>query len=155
MSIKANGYLRTLYCLALVLTLFPTGLFGASGFVGLAVGGGLLGIGMLFLLPILVAIIYRVFLVIRYKDRLDAIHVNGLTKFIRWLGILLMVLGVLGAIAILFSRVIALGIFGQPGEAGIAYFVVGVYAYFVAGLGLPGVMVFEASRLLGFEQDLQ
>ncbi|MDB5801581.1 MAG: hypothetical protein JWL63_2520 [Rhodocyclales bacterium] len=155
MNIQANKYLRGLYCLALILTFFPTALFGSTGWAALATGGGLLAGGALLALPMLFAFIYRIFLVAKYKDTLNAINVNGFTALVRKLGILLMILGVLGAVSILFTRVIALGIFGQAGEGGIAYFVVGMYAYLIAGLGLPGVMVFEASRLFGFEQPLR
>ncbi len=155
MSIRASGFLKVLYCLALLLSVIPAPFLGESGWVGLATGRGILAGGMLSSLAMFIAFIYRIFLVIKFKNTLSAVYVKSITALIRKLGIFLMILGVFGALSICFTRIIALGIFGHPGQGGIAYFAVGVYAHLISSLGLPGVIIFEASRLFGFEQSLR
>ena len=66
-----------------------------------------------------------------------------------------MTLGCIGSIAIVFNKQLALAFFGKPGDAGVAFFAMGMYLYFLASAGLPGVLIFELSRLLGFEANLR
>jgi hypothetical protein len=47
------------------------------------------------------------------------------------------------------------GFFGKPGDAGVAFFVVGIVIYLISSAGLAGLLMFEASRLFGFEVRLK
>jgi len=66
-----------------------------------------------------------------------------------------MSIGLIGSLTIFFIKPLALGIFGKPGDGGVAFFVVGVLVYFISSSGLLGLLMFEASRLFGFEAQLK
>lgn len=153
MKIEASRSIKWLYCLTLIAGIFPSGIFGASGWVGLATGGGMLGAGMIPLVILLAAFIYRIVVVSRQPHTLDAHVPNARIKLLRRFGIFLMSAGLIGSLAIFFIRPLALGIFGKPGDAGVAFFVVGLFVYLISSAGLLGLIVFEASRLFGFEHQ--
>lgn len=155
MKAVASRKLKWLYCLTLITAIFPSGLFGGAGWVALATGGGMLG-GGIFVLAILLAIfIYRIVLVARSPHTLDAYITSTPVKLLRYLGLFLMEIGLIGAFAIFFIKPLALGIFGKPGDGGVAYFVVGIFIYLISSSGLLGLLMFEASRLFGFEAQLK
>ncbi len=154
MKTEAGRVLKWLYCLSLIAVIFPSGLFGASGWIGLATGGGMLSGGLVPLLVLFAAFVYRIVLVVRDPHRLDAYVTSTPLKLLRGFGVFLMVAGLLGSLAIFFIGPLALGIFGKPGDAGVAYFVVGLAISLISSAGLPGVLVFEASRLFGFEATM-
>lgn len=155
MKTEARRSLKWLYCLTLISAIFPSGLLGAAGWVGLATGGGLLSGGMVAVSIFLVIVIYRIVLVARSPYTLDAYVVGTPIKLLRYLAIFLMVIGLIGSFAIFFIRPLALGIFGQPGNGGVAFFVMGVMIYLISSAGLAGLLLFEASRLFGFEARLK
>ncbi len=66
-----------------------------------------------------------------------------------------MAIGLIGSFTIFFIKPLALGIFGKPGDSGVAFFVVGVLAYLISSSGLMGLLMFEASRLFGFEARIK
>ena len=151
MKIEASRSLKWLYCLTLITAIIPSGLFGAAGWVGLATGGGLFSGGIFALALLLAIFIYRIVLVVRHPHRLDAYIPSTSVKLLRYLSIFLMVVGLIGSFAIFFIRPLALGIFGQPGDSGVAFFVIGILIYLISSSGLLGLLMFEASRLFGFE----
>jgi len=155
MKTKASRSLKWLYCLILITAIFPTGLLGASGWVGLATGGGLFSGGVVGLAILLVIFIYRIVVVVRSPHTLDAYITSTPVKLLRNLGIFLMFIGLIGSFAVFFVSPLALGIFGKPGDAGVAFFVVGIVIYLISSSGLAGLLMFEASRLLGFEARLK
>ena len=155
MKLEAGKWLKWLYCLTLGASIFPSGFFGASGWTALATGGGWMRGGLLFVFVWFAVFGYRIFLVLRYQSTLDAFVTGRLVKFLRVLGLILMTVGLLGSMTILFLKPLALGIFGQPGESGVAFFVTGIFLYFISSVSLSGVMLFEASRLIGFEESLR
>ncbi len=148
---EAGRSLRWLYCLTLVAAIFPVGLFGAAGWVGLATGGGLFSMGRVAVVIFLAMVIYRIVLVARNPQTLSAYIASRKINFLRYLGIFLMAIGLIGSITIFFIRPLTLGLFKNPGDSGVAFFVVGMYLYFVSSFGLVGLLLFEASRLFGFE----
>ncbi|MBI3903961.1 MAG: hypothetical protein HY306_13630 [Nitrosomonadales bacterium] len=155
MQTEASRSLKWLYCLTLLAAVFPTGMFGATSWGGLAAGGGILS-GGVFALAILLAIfIYRIVLVARNPHTLNAYITSTRVKYLRRLGIFLMVAALIGSFAIFFIRPLTLGIFSKPGENGIAFFVTGVFIYLISSMGLPGLLIFEASRLFGFEAQIE
>lgn len=155
MKTEARRSLKWLYCLTLIAAIFPSGLFGATGWVGLATGGGMLRAGIFALAILLAIFIYRIVLVVRSPHTLDAYITSTPVKLLRYLGIFLMVAGLIGSFAIFFIRPLTLGIFGQPGDSGVAFFVMGVMLYLISSAGLAGLLMFEASRLFGFEARLK
>jgi len=74
---------------------------------------------------------------------------------LRYLAIFLMVIGLIGSFSIFFIRPLALSLFGQPGDGGIAFFVMSIIIYLISSAGLSGLLMFEASRLFGFEARLK
>jgi hypothetical protein len=155
MKTEASRSLKWLYCLTLIAVIFPSGLFGAAGWVGLATGGGILSGGIYALVILLAIFIYRIVLIVRNPHTLAAYIPSTRIKLLRYLAIFLMVIGLIGSIAIFFIKPLALGIFGKPGDSGVAFFVMGMYIYLVSSAGLPGLLMFEASRLFGFEAQLK
>lgn len=151
MKTKVSRSLKWLYCLTLIAAIIPSGLFGAAGWVGLATGGGILSGGMLSVVTLLAIFICRAVLVMRNPHTLDAYITSMPVKLLRYLGIFLMVVGLIGSFALFFIKPLALGIFGSPGDSGVAFFVVGVMIYLISSAGLSGFLIFEASRLFGFE----
>lgn len=155
MKTEAGRSLKWLYCLILLVTIFPSGLLGATGWVGLATGGGIFGGGIVGLAILLAIFIYRIVLVVRSPHTLDAYVTSTPVKLLRNLGIFLMVIGLIGSFAVFFIRPLALGMFGKPGDGGVAFFVVGIMLYVISSAGLTGLLMFESSRLFGFEARLK
>ncbi|MFY9259008.1 MAG: hypothetical protein WAO71_00715 [Gallionella sp.] len=155
MKTEASRTLKWLYCLTLIAAIFPTGLMGARGWVGLTTGGGLFGGGIIAVVILLAIFIYRIVLVARNPHTLAAYIASTRIKLLRYFGIFLMSIGLLGSFTIFFIKPLALGIFGKPGDNGIAFFVVGVFVYLISSSGLLGLLLFEASRLFGFEAQLK
>lgn len=155
MKTEASHSLKWLYCLTLITAIFPSGLFGAAGWVGLATGGGLLGGGIIALAILLAIFIYRIVLVVRSPHTLDAYIASTRIKLMRYSGIFLMTVGLIGSFTIFFVKPLALGIFGRPGDSGVAFFIVGVFVYLISSAGLLGLLIFEASRLFGFEAQIK
>jgi hypothetical protein len=154
MKTEASRSLKWLYCLTLIAAIFPSGLFGAAGWVGLATGGGIFSEGIVALAILLAIFIYRIVLIVRSPHTLDAYVTSTPVKLLRNLGIFLTAIGLIGSFAIFFIKPLALGIFGKPGDAGVAFFVIGIMIYVISSAGLSGLLMFEASRLFGFEARL-
>ena len=149
MERKASNSLKWLYCLTLAAMIFPVGLSGGSGWIGMATGGGLLG-GVPFLPLLLVGwAVYRIVQVVRSPNALDVYVSGDFVKLLRGMGILLMIVGSSAALLIVFIRPLTLAIFGRPGDGGVAYFVVGVFLYVISLAGWLGIILFEASRSTG------
>ncbi|MHB1619274.1 MAG: hypothetical protein ACYCTY_04720 [Sulfuricella sp.] len=155
MKTEASRSLKWLYCLTLIAAIFPSGLLGAAGWVGLATGGGLFSGGIVALAILLAIFIYRIVLVVRNPHTLDAYITGTRIKLLRYLAIFLMVAGLIGSFAIFFIRPLALSMFGKPGDGGVAFFVMGIMLYLISSAGLLGLLMFEASRLFGFEARLK
>ena len=111
--------------------------------VGMVVGGGLL------FLPLMGWPLYRIYQIVRFPDTLDAFIGKTSVKVLRTIGIFLMGVGLIGSLSILFIKPLTLAIAGQPGENGIAFFVVGVFLYFISAMGWVGMILFEVSRDMG------
>ncbi len=149
MRTQADRKLKWLYCLALIGAVLP-GFLAASNWVGLAMGW--MGI---FQLPLILIYGYRISLVIRHPTTLDAFVPIRWHAALRKFGIGLMLLGTLAAFGMAFSGPLAQIIFGTRGPNGIAAFVVALWFAMASGAGVFGVICFEISRLLGFEDMLR
>jgi hypothetical protein len=149
MERKASKFLKWLYCLTLVAMIVPSGMLGASGMVGMATGGGLLGHGALVALLLVVGFLFRIYQIVRFPNTLD-VYVSGMfSKALRGLGVFLMIVGLSASLLILFIKPLALAISGQSGDNGVVFFAVGVYLYFISVAGWLGVILFEVGRFVG------
>lgn len=139
---------RLIYGLALAGLV--VGQLGASPWVGLAVGGGLAGwLGLLTFSLITCGLIYRIYLVLRYIGALRARKPNVLGTLFRGLGLLVMTAGAIGTVSVFLVKPLTLLLLKSPGENGIGYFVVGLYAVGMSGSGWIGCLLFEFSRIMG------
>lgn len=155
MYVRASKWPKVLYCACLVATMFPSGLSAASGWIGLAIGGGwVAAAGGSGLLIVLAVVICRVVTVVKLRPSLDAFVTARPQRVLRVIGIAGMAVGIVGELANFLAQPIALGLFGRPGDANVAYFVVGLYATLVSSVALPALLLFELSRMIGFEANL-
>jgi hypothetical protein len=149
MKQPATNSLRWLYCLAILSVIFPTGM---SGWVAMTVGGSPFQV-----IPYIGAIVFlalgiwRMYLVIRHAGTLESFVYSGLLKFLRVVGIIGMVIGVLYLVLRFSYRPIIQSLVKRPSESGVEFYVVGVYLSLLGGFGSLGIILFELSRLLGFE----
>ena len=164
--LRAGKGIRILYSLSIIVVL-PAMLVGGSGWIGLAIGGGPVGLGAflhsfsmrpfgliyavyaLGMILIQVLLLFRAYRVLRYPAALDARPPRTLGKFLRGWAILWMALSVASGIGLFAIKPITLAVFKSAGDSGIGYFVVGVYLTLAASSGWIGCMLFEASRKFG------
>lgn len=148
MEIKASRVLKLVYCLTLV-GIVPVGLTASSGWIGLLFGVSLFRPGLLFPVVLLLLITYRIVSVFRNPIALD-VHVTGVfSRAIRAIAVVLMWAGLLSITGLFFVKPITLAVFHSAGDAGIGYFVVGVFLIMLAALGIVGIVVFEIIRVRG------
>jgi len=152
---ETSSSVKWLYCLTLVTAVIPSGIFGATAWVGLATGGGILSGGIVALIVLLAICIYRIAVVVRNPHTLDAYITSTRLKMLRSLSIFSMVIGLLGSFGIFLVQPLALSTFGKSGDSGVAFFVTGTVLYLISGAGLTGLLMFEASRLFGFEARIK
>jgi hypothetical protein len=139
---------RLLYVVALLG--FVVSSMAQSGWVGLATGGSVLSmIGPMVFTGVTALALYRGYTVLRYRNAIAARRPYLIGWLVRYAGWLVMLVAALGSLAIVFRGPLTLMLFKTPGENGIAFFVVGLYAVMAAGAALPGVLIFELSRLIG------
>jgi hypothetical protein len=145
---RATGRLRALYCLSLLTWIFPGMVFGASSWIGLATGGGLL------MFPQLVAVLvifflYRVYQVIRHADALDADLSSAGIRALRAVGIAGMLIGTLSALGMLVVPLVTLLVFGGvKTDSGIELFIVGLVLWALSNVSPLGWALFELSRVI-------
>lgn len=148
-TLKSGRSVRALYVVAL-LAFIPSVLAGGSGWISLAMGGGLTStVGITVTFIVLALILFRSYLVLRYPMTLDARVPNLAGKFLRASGIFSMFIGAAAGIGLFFIKPITLSIFKSAGDSGIGYFVVGIYLVILANLGWLGCLIFELSRVFG------
>jgi hypothetical protein len=146
---RAGIATRILYCAGLF-SLLPGFLAANSGWVGIALGGSLGGVGSGAVLPVLAAaIVFRIYQVLRYPFALDARVSNKLVATFRVLSCIAMLIGGAAGIGLLFVRPLALLLFNTPGDSGVAFFVTGMFLTLAAPAGWQGCLVFEITRWIG------
>lgn len=147
---EASTLVRWTYCLAVLSAILP---FGMSGWVAATLGGSPMQ-SFSFIGPILFLILgaWRIFLVARHRSTLNAFVLGGVMKFMRTLGIAGMAVGVLYLVLRLSAGPLTRAIFRSRSENGVEFYVVGVYLAVLGSLAPLGIILFEFSRLLGFEQ---
>lgn len=149
MELRAPFLLRVAYVVVLLGIMLPIGLASMS-WVRLATGGhfrSVLGIVL-----VLVVGGWRIYNVLRHPATLDCPRLDGFPRLLRWIGMACLYVGALFGALNLASRPIMSTLVTRPSETGVEFYAVGMYLAMLAGLGLKGLMAFEASRLLAFEQ---
>ena len=145
---------RILYVLGLFAMLLSS---VQSGWVGLATGGSpvllLFGLGGTVMSIVAIG---RAMQVTLGAGVLDApLAQRGSIHWCRRIGLCLMAAGVLAELPRLLLVPITRAIFGPPSGNGIEYFIMGVAMAAFSGLAPTGVLLFELSRMLGFERWLR
>lgn len=147
--LSASWLVRVIYCFALF-GITASQFAATSSWVSLATGGGLISsVGVFISFVIDALLIYRIYLVIRYKASLLARKPNVFGWIFRAIGLLVMTGGALGAISLFLVKPVTLLLFQGPVDNGIGYFVVGVYAVLLSNVGWVGCLFFELSRIMG------
>jgi hypothetical protein len=152
MNRQASFPFKLSYCLAVLGTIVPMGL-ASSGWVRASTGGSLVGL-LPFTGPMLFFALglYRVFLVARVPGTLDSLPVTGVAMVLRAVGVFCIyagaVVGILNWVSLPLMRLLVT----RPSETGVEFYVVGVYLALAGGVGVLGLLLFEFSRLLGFER---
>lgn len=141
--------LRALYVLTLITSIVP---LKGSSWVGLATGGGWLAVLGLTTVILVALAVWRVIQVMRDRHRLAAPPVAGVTRALRVAGVVLMVLGVVVFLLHFFIGSSGRWIAPRGSDNGIEFFVVGLALSMFGGFGVAGILLFEFSRLLGFER---
>jgi hypothetical protein len=152
MLVTASWPLRLLYCLALLSAMIP---FGISGYVVATFGGRptplvpyAASIALLFLG------LWRLYLVARHSSSLDSYVFDVGTRALRILGIVAMVVGVVYMLLKFGGGpLVKLLRGGRQTESGVEFYVVQLYLTFISGVGPIGILLFEASRIFGFERN--
>jgi hypothetical protein len=150
---EASTLIRWLYCLAILSVILP---FGMSGWVAATVGAGPTQ-SLPFIGPILLLVlgVWRIFMVARHRYTLDTFVLGGAAKLLRILGIMGMVVGVIYLVLRLTAAPLTRAMLQSRSESGVEFYVVGVLLGLLGGVGPLGILLFEFSRLLGFEQRAQ
>jgi len=152
--------LRVLYCLAIIVAMAPVLLMASAGLPflssrALVTGGGavLLLTGLRPLVVLVVAAL-RLYAVVRHRGTLDA-YVTGSLGALRRLGIWAMVIGTIIPVGVVATGVILSSIYKDEQHSGLLAFIGGVYGFQLSGIGVAGLVLFELSRLLGFEARMR
>jgi hypothetical protein len=142
--------LRALYCLAVLSAIYPSGM---SGWVAATLGGA----PSLYRIPTLLFAalgLWRIYAVARHRHTLGSYVFPGPLKVLRVVGIVGLVIGTLYLVLRIGVAPIvrSLNEVGDSSTRGIAGYVAGVYVALLQTVVTPGIIVFELSRLLGFER---
>ncbi len=154
MRYAASAPLRWVYSLVVLSAVLPVGL-AASSWVGLARGsvGALAGLPVLGPLLFLALGLYRIYLVARVPGTLSFPQVRGFPSALRRVGIFALYAGAVIAILNWFAGPLMRMFMTQRTESGVEFFVAGMYLSMLGGIGVLGLVVFELSRLIGFERQ--
>ena len=149
MELRTPFLLKIAYVVVLLGYMLPIGLASMS-WVRLATGGHFRTV--FGILVILVVGAWRIYTVFRHPGTLDSPRVDGFPRLLRWVGMACLYVGAVFVALNMVSRPIMAALVTKPSETGIEFFMVGMYLAKFAALGWSGLMAFEASRLLAFEQ---
>lgn len=143
---SASTSIKLTYTLA-VLAIYPIAIVGSSGWVAIAMGAG---VNWWILVALLVGV-WRVYQVWTKGSTLSAPIPTAAIGVLRWIGLLLMAATVVLALALFFQKQVAGLFFSGKSDTGIEFFVLKMYATLIGSLTTSGILLFELSRLLGFE----
>jgi len=152
MKAAAPVSLKWAYCLVLLFAVLPLGLAGSS-WVALARGGIGGAVPLLGIVPMLVLALYRIYLVARVPGTLSSYPPAGVGRALRALGAFAIYLGAIVSIASMVAGPLMRALMKSHTESGAEYFVVGLYLSMFGGIGTLGLLCYELSRLVAFEQN--
>ena len=144
--------LKWAYCLVLLFAALPLGL-AASSWVALARGGMGASLPFIGVLPMLGLALYRIYLVVRVPDALSSYAPAGFARVLRALGAFALYVGAVVSIVSVVAGPLMRLLMTSRTESGVEYFVVGMYLSMLGGVGTLGLLCYELSRLIAFEQD--
>lgn len=148
---SAGRAVRVIYLAALMSMAVPA---PTSGWVRLAFGSGGLWKSPMALVAVAMfaLIVWRIVVVVRDRSLLDAPIERGFLRGCRTIAVVLMATGVAIYVLQWFVFPIGRAMFPRGSDNGIEFFVVGMWlAMFATAIPL-GLLMFEASRLMGFER---
>lgn len=152
MDLPASKSLKVVYVLTILAAILPVGL-ASSSWVKLATGGSIAGsLPFIGALVLLILGVYRIALVVKTPETLDARPVSGIALVLRKIGIFALYIGAIVAVLNLAARPLITAFVTHRSESGVEFFVVGLYLSLLSGFGFSGLLMFEFSRLLGFER---
>lgn len=152
MTRNASLPTRAAYCITLLGAILPIGL-GKSGWVALATGPSLAGsIPMLGPILFLVVGLYRVYGVVRTPGTLDATPATGFIAFLRRAGLLFLYVGAIAVVLGWAAGPLVHSLLRSRTENGVEFFVIGLIVAMLSQIGIIGLVLYEFSRLRGFEQ---
>jgi len=152
MTTSASATVKWAYCLVLFFAVIPLGLAGSS-WVALARGGVAGAWPVIGILPLLVLAVYRIYLVVRVPGTLRSFPPTGFARALRVLGVVGLFLGAAVSIANLAAGPLMRALITTRTDSGVEYFVVGLYLSMLSGIGTFGLLCYELSRLVAFEQN--
>ena len=152
MSQSTSFSTRVAYCVTLLGAILPIGL-AKSGWVSLAAGHGFAG-GIPYLGPIALLIVglYRIYVVARVPSTLNSEPVAGFIAFLRTAGIILLYVGAIAAVLGWIAGPLMHSLMRSRAEGGAAFFALGVIFALLGRVGVIGLILYELSRLRGFEK---
>jgi hypothetical protein len=150
----ASRSLKVFYCLVLLGPIIPMGLL-ASTWRGMSQGALIFGLIPMLVIPftLLLLGVYRVYLVAMLPKTIDSLKTTGVSAWLRKFGVAGIYFG--GFIAVLIVVNGPLIKLLTPGSkvSGAEFFGPGGYISLLSAIGMVGIMLFEFSRLLAFEQQ--
>jgi hypothetical protein len=146
----ASVPLRVFYCLAIVSVVVP---WPMSGWVALTLGTAGTPSFMFFVpLLLLVVGIWRIYQVAAVPHTLDSYVEGGALKALRIAGLIGMGCGVLMMLFRFAPGLLVGAMGGARSDTGVEFYLVGIVLALVGGVGSLGIVLFEGSRLMGFER---
>ena len=104
-------------------------------------------------LPLLVLAVYRIYLVVRVPGTLRSCPPTGFARVLRVLGVIGLFVGAAVSIASLAARPLMRPPITTRTDSGVEYFIVGLYLSMLGYMGTLGLLCYELSRLVAFEQQ--
>lgn len=143
--------LRASYVVNIIGMIVPYGL-AASSWVTIAKGPSM-GTMVPFIGPLFFFTLglYRSYMVIRFITTLSSAPLSGIATLIRAISTFLIYIGAFATLLSWVARPIMNTLMTSRTESGVEFFVVGMYLSTITGAGLIGLVLFEFSRLLTFE----
>jgi hypothetical protein len=147
--------LKWAYVIVVLTAVSPFGL-SHSGWVAMATGGGVLGgVPVLGPLVLLVVGVYRAYLVVKVPGTLESYPVAGFALGLRRIGVVALYVGaVMGLLDVLAGPLMMVLVRGRS-QAGVGLFAAGLYLSILGRVGILALVLFELSRLVGFERQRQ
>lgn len=148
---KRSRLFGFIYCITIFSIVLPFGLAG-SRWVRMTVGGGLALIPFAGMLLMVVVGLGRCVQVWRRPQALDGPAVTGHLRKIQIMGVALIYTGALIGVINWLSIPMAKIFIRDAGPNGILYYAIGAYLALLSNTGILGLIIFETTRLAGFEE---